>query len=84
MCGFAAVLVRRVVSIATRWSNRLNICRETVVQTYEPSVHVKTWPKPHDRTSLSASFRDFAIMDVLCIVCVQWDECDGCFETVGP
>lgn len=74
MCGFAAVLVRRVVGIAMRRSNRRNICREMVVQTYGPSVQVKTWPKPHDRTSLSASFRDFAIVDVLCRVCVEWDE----------
>lgn len=35
--------------------------------TYGPSVHVKTWPKPHERTSASLSLDDFCMAENVCV-----------------
>jgi hypothetical protein len=35
-----------------------------VCNTDGPSVHVKTWLKPHERTSLSACLRDLAMVSM--------------------
>lgn len=35
---------------------------ETCRAAHGPSVHVKTWLKPHERTSASASLRDLGMV----------------------
>jgi hypothetical protein len=64
----AGVLVWRVVGvsiIATEREQQVNYCVRFALltvwphrSTYGPSDHVKTWLKPHELTSFSASARD--------------------------
>jgi hypothetical protein len=70
MCGYSTVLVWRIMGVSTCNQQELHLAR---MNTYGPSVQVKTWPKPHERTSLSASLRDFAMFPVQRIVHMKHD-----------
>jgi len=61
MCGKTSVSVRGIMCIAGHGHHSALHLSARAWYTYGPSVQVKTCPKPHEWTSLSASARDVIV-----------------------